>query len=107
MKNIIAIIGFLIMFSGVVLGVYKFNECHDARAEALSSFQLKVEYKFESDYLKEMRTRSWQLKDRCSKGLCTPKEKEELEELNQDLDLQLDKVKEMQKQLQQNRGKGG
>jgi hypothetical protein len=80
----------------MVFSVYFFNERHDARAERLMLVELRLEQKIQVDDFKANRQRLWDLREECSYGNCTEREKKELRELESEVDIQKEKIKKLQ-----------
>lgn len=61
--------------------------------------ELRLDQKIEMDTFKLSRQRLWDLREECSYGKCTDKEKRELRELESEVDIQNEKLKKLQEKI--------
>ena len=102
-KDIITLIGFLLVFGGAILGIYKFNEDRYAQCSALQTVEMRLDLKIEGDVLNSMRDRLWTLEEKCAYS-CSPQEKKEIQGLKEEIETQKEKLREIQKQMYKGKG---
>lgn len=100
MNNIYKAIGSLILLIGIAFTVNN----HFAKADEVKVVELRLDYKIESDVFNSMRERLWKLEEQCSYGTCSTDEKKEVQQLKEDIDIQKEKLREIQKQMYKGRG---
>jgi septal ring factor EnvC (AmiA/AmiB activator) len=83
MKLIPSIISVITLIS-LCFGGYFWLDSHYASAQQVKSIEIRLESKVKSDQIKEIRSRIWQLQDRC-KRQCDITTQEEIRRLEADL----------------------
>lgn len=99
MNNIYKAIGSLVLLIGIAFSVYLYFDNRYAQCSDLQVVEMRLDYKIESDVLNSMRDRLWMLEEKCSLGNCSASEKKEVKDLKEEIDIQKEKVREIQKQM--------
>ena len=95
MSNILKTI---LLLAAVITSAFGFN-AYFAKANELKTVEMRLDYKIESDVFNSMRERLWMLEEKCNYGTCSDAEKREFKELKDDIEMQKEKVRELQKQM--------